>query len=204
VDAALAPRDRGTPADYDVVAICASAGGLSALSSVLSALPPDFPVPIVVVQHLDPDHPSYLASLLARRTRLPVVEAKDGEPLVAGRVYIAPPNHHLMITSDHRVELGSAEAVHFVRPSADTLFASIADVFSNRSIAVVLTGNGADGSSGALAIKHRGGLVIAQDEVTSEFFGMPQAAIDAGAVDLVLPLEGIGDALSSLMMGRVS
>jgi two-component system chemotaxis response regulator CheB len=201
VDVAHAVEDGQALAAYDIVAVGTSAGGLAALSSILSSLPSDFPAPIVVVQHLDPKHRSHLADLLERRSSLSVVEAHEGDVLTSGRVYIAPPDRHLLVTTEHRLSLGESELVHFVRPSADLLFRSTAAVFSERTVAVVLTGNGSDGSAGALAVKQAGGLVIAQDEPTSEFFGMPSAAIAAGAVDLILPLGEIAGALISLLDG---
>jgi two-component system chemotaxis response regulator CheB len=117
-------------------------------------------------------------------------------------VYIAPPAKHLLVNADATLSLSGAELVHFVRPSADLLFESGAASFGNRAIGVVLTGTGSDGSLGVEAIKRRGGTVIAQDEATSDFFGMPGAAIEAGAVDFVLPLDQIAEALTSLLAER--
>ena len=187
-------------ATYDVVAMAASAGGLTALSDVLSSLPPDFPAAIVVVQHLDPRHRSLMAEILDRRTNLKVKQAVEGESLEAGTVYIAPPNRHLLINRDATVSLTQSELVHFVRPSADLLFESAAASYKERAICVILTGTGSDGSMGVRAIKKMGGTVIAQDRATSEFFGMPGAAIDTGSVDFVLPLSEIASALVTLVM----
>ena len=128
-------------------------------------------------------------------------QAEDGERLLPSRVYIAPPDKHLLINKDRTVSLTSTELVHFVRPSADLLFESVAASFRDRAIAVVLTGSGVDGSMGLAAIKKMGGTVIAQDEASSEFFGMPGAAIDTGNVDFILPLEDIPGALVRLVHG---
>jgi two-component system chemotaxis response regulator CheB len=117
-----------------------------------------------------------------------------------GYVYVAPPDRHLLINRDRTMSLTQTELVHFVRPSADLLFESVAAAFPNRAIGVVLTGTGKDGSMGISAIKKMGGTVIAQDQGTSEFFGMPAAAIETGNVDFVLPLENISSALISLVM----
>jgi two-component system chemotaxis response regulator CheB len=187
------------PAAYDVVAAAASAGGLKALSHVLSALPDDFPAAVVVVQHLDPRHRSLMADILSRRTRLEVKQAEEGDRLTPGTVYIAPPNKHLLVHPGGSLSLAQTELVHFVRPSADLLFESVAASFKHRAIAVVLTGTGSDGTMGVQAIKKMGGTVIAQDEATSEFFGMPNAAIATGAVDFVLPLKEIPSALAMLV-----
>jgi two-component system chemotaxis response regulator CheB len=185
---------------FEVVGLAASAGGLSAISRVLGGLGSEFPAPVLVVQHLDPRHRSLMAEILGRRVEMPVKEAIDGDRLVRGQVYIAPPNHHLLVTSDGTVELTETELVHFVRPSADLLFESMAAGFRDRAIAVVLSGTGSDGAMGARAVHEMGGMVIAQDE-TAEFSGMPNAAIEAGAVDFVLSLPEIAGALRSLVEG---
>jgi two-component system chemotaxis response regulator CheB len=187
-------------AAFDAVAMAASAGGLSALSLVLSGLPADFPAAILVVQHLDPRHRSLMADIMARRTSLKVKQAEEDDRLRPGTVYIAPPNRHLLVDPDRTLSLSQSELVHFLRPSADLLFESVAAVFKDRAIAVVLTGTGQDGSTGVNAIKEMGGTVIAQDEQTSEFFGMPGAAIQTGSVDFILPLGEIPSALVTLVM----
>lgn len=189
-----------TVAAFDIVAMASSAGGLNALSHVLSSLPKDFPAAIVIVQHLDPRHRSLMASILARRTRLTVKEARDGDSIGAGTALTAPPDRHLLVNADGTVSLTQTELVHFVRPSADLLFESVAASFKEKAIAVVLTGSGSDGSMGVKAIKKMGGTVIAQDENTSDFFGMPGAAIATGAVDFILPLDEIAGALETLVM----
>ena len=193
------PRSLVTDAAYDVVALAASAGGFGALSTVLGNLDVHFPAPIVVVQHLDPRHRSLMAQILGRRTALVVTEAVEDDKIAPGHVFIAPPNHHLLINHDGAMSLTQTELVHFVRPSADLLFESVAAAFRERSLAVVLSGTGSDGAMGLTAVKKMGGTTIAQDERTSEFFGMPKAAIDAGAIDFVLPIEEIAPALASLM-----
>jgi two-component system, chemotaxis family, protein-glutamate methylesterase/glutaminase len=195
-----ATRDsRGTddPSFEGAVAIAASAGGLSALSQVLTNLPADFPAAIVVVQHLAPDYPSSMAQILNKRTRLEVRQAVDGDRLLPGLVLIAPPDFHLLVNPDFTLTLSHTELIHHVRPSADPLFISLAAHYRERAVAVVLTGTGKDGSLGLLAVKKWGGLVIAQDEATSAFFGMPGAAIGTGNVDMVLPLDKIGPALAA-------
>jgi two-component system chemotaxis response regulator CheB len=187
-------------AAFDIVALAASAGGLAALSQLLSALPRDFPATVVVVQHLDPRHRSLMAEILSRRTDLRVKQAQDGEALLPSTVYIAPPDRHLLVNTDGTVSLSHSELVHFVRPSADLLFESVAASFKDRAIAVVLTGTGSDGSMGVQAIKKMNGTVIVQDEPTSEFFGMPGAAIQTGSADFILPLGEIASALITLVM----
>ncbi len=192
----------GSP--FGIVAFACSAGGLNALSEILSRLPPDFPVPIVIVQHLDPRHRSLMAEILSRRTALNVKEAEDGDILKECTVYVARPDRHLLINSDGTISLTQTELVHFVRPSADLLFESVAASFKDRAIAVVLTGTGSDGAMGVQAIKKMEGTVIAQDDATAEFSGMPKAAISTQNVDFVLPLKEIPDALVTLVMSKRS
>jgi two-component system, chemotaxis family, protein-glutamate methylesterase/glutaminase len=183
---------------FDIVAMAASAGGLNALTQVLSALPKEFPLPILVVQHLDPRHRSLMADILGRRTTLVVQEARHGDRVRKGTVYIAPPDNHLLVDAEGILTLTHTELVHFVRPSADLLFESTAAGYRERGIAVVLSGSGTDGSMGVTAVKKMGGTVIVQDKQSSEFFGMPGAAIGTGNVDFVLPLAEIASALQTL------
>jgi two-component system chemotaxis response regulator CheB len=113
-------------------------------------------------------------------------------------VFVAPPGAHLLVDREGTITLSHRPPVHFVRPAADHLFESIAGSFGPRAVAVVLTGTGHDGATGAQAVKQAGGRVIVQDETTSEFFGMPKSAIDAGQVDQILPLDDIASALVAL------
>jgi two-component system chemotaxis response regulator CheB len=171
------------------------------LSAVLARLPAGFPAPLVVLQHLDPHHRSWMAEILSSRTRLRVVEALDGERLRAGSVFVAPPGHHLVVTEDGVLSLTDTAKVQHVRPSADVLFASLAASWGAGAIAVVLTGTGADGAEGVRAIKDYGGTVIVQDEASAACFGMPGAAIDTGVADRVLSLSAIAAALEELTAG---
>jgi len=183
---------------FEVVALAASAGGLNALTHVLAALPEDFPAALVVVQHLDRRHRSVMADILRRRTRLAVKEAALGDQLAVGRVLIAPPDRHLLVNADGSISLTQTELVHFVRPSADLLFESVAAGFRDRAIAVVLSGSGQDGAMGVKAIKKMGGTVIVQDARNAEFAGMPGAALATGLSDFVLALDEIAPALQKL------
>jgi two-component system, chemotaxis family, protein-glutamate methylesterase/glutaminase len=185
---------------FEVVALAASAGGLSALSEVLSHLPVDFRAAIVLVQHLDPKHKSMMAEILGRRTALAVRQAADGDRISPGGVWVAPPAHHMLVNGDGTLSLTRTELVHFVRPSADLMFDSMAAGYREGSIAVVLTGTGVDGEMGVRAVKKVGGTVIAQDRASSEYFGMPGAAIKTGCVDLIIPLNEIAPTLIELVM----
>jgi two-component system chemotaxis response regulator CheB len=191
--------DQSRADQYAIVAVAASAGGIHGLTELLGALGPDLPVPVLVVQHLDPRHRTVLADVLSRRTDLPVELARARERARPGTVYIAPPDRHLLIGPDGVLTLTATEPVNFVRPSADLLFESVADAFGPRAIVCVLTGTGRDGAKGADAVKSRGGTVIAEDPLSAAFSGMPQAAVDTGAVDHVLPLEEIAAAVRGLV-----
>ncbi|HEX2189238.1 MAG TPA: chemotaxis protein CheB [Longimicrobiaceae bacterium] len=189
----------GVDVPRSLVVVGSSAGGLAALSTLLAPLPADFPAPILVVQHLSPDRPSLLAEILGARTKLRVVQAAGGERLAAGTVFLAPPDHHLVVHPGGTVALSGSPRVRFSRPSADVLFDSAAAAFGGRVVAVVLTGRDSDGSLGAVAVRAAGGRVIAQEPGTAEEASMPEKAIESGAVDFVLPLEEIPAALTTLV-----
>ncbi len=182
-----------------VIALAGSAGALATFLEVLSHLPADFPAPILVVQHLNPQAHSWMPEILARRSPLAVKQAVHGERLLPGTVYIAPPDHHLLVGSDGTVELTHTARVRYVRPAADPLFCSLAASFGARAVAVVLSGTGEDGAEGVRAIRRCGGTVIAQ--AGAPFPGMPEAAIRTGAADRVLAAVDIAGALRELAAG---
>ena len=187
-----------------VIAMAASVGGLKALSIILGGLPADFPAAIAIVMHLSPDHKSLLAEILNSRSHLEVKEAHNGDRLCHASVFVAPPNHHMFVAKDGTLELSSssAEKVHYARPSAEPLFASVAEVYRKNAIAVVLTGGDGDGSFGVQIIKEKGGKVIAQDRPTSQDFSMPERSIKTGDVDFILPLNEIAPKLIQLVQAR--
>jgi two-component system chemotaxis response regulator CheB len=186
---------------FDVVAIGASAGGLHALTAVLSPIASNFPSSILVVQHLDPHHKSFMDGLLGRQTSLRVKQAQHGELLLPGVVYIAPPDKHLLV-GPGKVQLAHSQMVHYSRPSIDLMFESVAGTYGSRSIGVILSGSNRDGSAGIRAIREAGGTTLAQLPDGAEFKTMPQGAISTGCVDLILPLEEIGLAIGDLCMGN--
>jgi len=181
-----------------VVAVVGSAGGIRAIQVLLGALPADLEACVIVVIHLMSQARSLLPTILDRATELQVGQAFDGAPLEPGIVWVAPPDAHLIVESDDTLHLDNSELVHHVRPSADVLLLSLAQNHQGRSTAVVLSGTGIDGAAGAAAIKSAGGRVLAQNEATSQYFGMPGAAILAGGVDEVLPLDEIAPAVLQL------
>jgi two-component system, chemotaxis family, protein-glutamate methylesterase/glutaminase len=181
----------GYPLTFPVVALVTSAGGLDALSQVLAPLPAELPAAVLIVQHQSPDHTSFLAHILNKRTALQVSAARDGDLLVQGMVLVAPPAQHLLVTSEARIGLITSGELPPSRPSADLLLATLAVTCGPRALAVVLTGKGHDAQAGIRAIHHCGGTVLAQDQATSEHFGMPSAAATTGLVDAVLPVQDI-------------
>ena len=198
--AKMTPPDtsRPTPPFY-AVALAASAGGVEALSEVLSGLPADFPAAVLVVQHRTAERPFLLPQVLSRRTRLMVKQAEEGAVLCPATVFLAPPDRHLLVNANSTLSLSRSAKVHHVRPSANRLLESLAGSFRQWAIAVVLTGADSDGNKGVQVIKRRGGVVIAQEPTTAAVPGMPRSAIETGAVDLVVPLDQIASTLISLV-----
>ena len=190
----VTPDASPRPVDFPVVGIGASAGGLEACTKLLGALPSDNGMAFILVQHLDPRHESMMAELLAHRTSMTVVQAADGMLLEREHLYIIPPGTYLSV-SNGALHLSQPEARHGARLPFDFLLRSLAEEYGERAICVILSGTGADGSLGLKAVKEKGGLVIAQDPDEAAFDGMPRSAILTGAVDLVLPLASIPDAL---------
>lgn len=181
-----------------VVVIAASAGGIGALTDVISSLPSDLPAAVLVVQHLRSERETRLHKYLSRKSLLHVRLAQDGMAIEKGVVYIAEPGKHLFV-KNNRLALSMEEPLNYVRPSADHLFSSAASVFGSDVIGVVLTGTGRDGVDGCKEIKANGGITIAQDEKTSRYFGMPKAAIDAGVIDYVLPISKIANRIVEIL-----
>ena len=194
--------DGGPRRGYDIVALASSAGGVTALRGFLSKLPADLPVPVVVVQHLDPRHETVIAEVIGRHSALVVKVAEAEESVCPGVVYVAPPDHHLLVNAQGTLALSHTALVHFVRPSADLLFESVAGAFGAGVIACVLTGTGSDGAMGVSAVKSRGGTVIVEDPDTAEFRGMPEAAVATGVADFVLPLGEIPAVVVGLVEGE--
>ncbi|MFL5384467.1 MAG: chemotaxis protein CheB [Longimicrobiaceae bacterium] len=183
---------------YRLVAIAASAGGLPVLREILGALPPGFALPVVVVQHRSVESPEVLPALLARATPLRVKTAEEGDALAAGTVYVAPVDRHVVVRPDGTLRLMDGSRIRYVRSSAEPLFQSAAYALDGRVIAVVLTGGGANGSHGVIAVAGTGGVVIVQDPDTAQQSGMPRAALATGVPARVLPAERIAPALLQL------
>jgi two-component system chemotaxis response regulator CheB len=188
----------GPPAPVEILCIGTSTGGPNALADVLTPLPKSFPVPIVIVQHMPPVFTALLAERLGKRCPLVFHEGSEGLAVKPGHVYIAPGGRHMEVCrqgSEVVIHLQDEPAENSCRPAVDVLFRSVARVFGGGTLAVVLTGMGADGARGCEHIRERGGQVIAQDAATSVVWGMPGAVTEAGLADQVLPLPEITSAL---------
>lgn len=182
-----------------LIVLAASAGGIGALQTILSALPPWLPGAVVVVLHRPKSPESILARILARRSLLPVTTAKFGDAIRPGRVYIARPDLHLTVRASKRFAYVDGKRVRGVLSSANPLLESAAGVFGNHVVGVVLTGSGMDATDGVQSVKAQGGIVIVQDPTTAQYAGMPSAAVATGVVDRVLPLEAIAPALIEIV-----
>jgi len=179
----------------EVIVVGCSLGGMHALQTILTGLPKEFCLPIVVAQHRHKRSNEGLPAFLRRSTHLKVVDADDKQRIRQGTMYLAPADYHLLIDRGGELNLSVDDAVRYSRPSIDVLFESAADVYGAALIAVLLTGANEDGTRGAKRVKLRGGTVLAQDPATAEAREMPQAAIDAGVVDQILPLDQIASFL---------
>jgi two-component system chemotaxis response regulator CheB len=188
---------RGGPAQ--VVAIVASTGGPAALHRILTRLPADFPVPILVTQHMSRGFGAGFADWLDNASPLRIKLAEGGEVLKPGTVYLGVDDHHLGVSSARRIHLSTAPAVGGFRPSGTVLFESVAAAFGRGALAVILTGMGRDGVDGLRAIRRAGGRTIAESEATAIVYGMPAAAVNAGLADFILPLGQVSGAVASMV-----
>ncbi len=189
---------RSSDAPPRLLAIAASTGGPNALAEVLSSLPHDFPLPIVITQHMPPVFTTLLAQRLERDSGRPCAEAQDGAPMLPNHTYIAPGGFHMLVqTHEGRAftRLTQTEPENFCRPSADPMLRSAAAVYGASTFGVVLTGMGEDGREGCREVHRRGGRIIVQDEASSVVWGMPGAVANAGLAHDVLPLNQIAQAI---------
>lgn len=185
-------------AGHDIVVVGASAGGLDAVSKLISGLPARFPAAIFVVIHITPSAKSVLASILSRAGSLPAVQAVDGQRIERGRIYVAVPNHHLLIKEGFvSVVVGPKENRH--RPVIDPLFRTAARVYGSRVVGIILSGAGDDGVAGLHAIHNRGGITIAQDPSDAERAELPRNALEFATVDHVLPAAALAPLLIDLV-----
>jgi two-component system chemotaxis response regulator CheB len=201
------------PSRIDIVAIGVSTGGPNALAVVLPNITPNFPVPIVIVQHMPPTFTRFLATRLASQTSLKIAEGVNGGKLEPGNIWIAPGDFHMVVSRNplgDRVRLNQELPENSCRPAVDVLFRSVAECYGPHALAVVLTGMGQDGLRGCKAIAEVGGQILAQDEASSVVWGMPGFVARAGLADRVLPLNQLGPEIirrvysgASAVSGRV-
>ena len=187
---------------HDIVVLGASAGGVEALVKFVSGLPADLPAAIFLVLHVPPQSPSMLPTILSRAGQLPAHHPTDGTRIEHGNIYIAPPDHHMMLEQGRiRIVRGPKENRH--RPAVDPLFRSAASIYGPSVIGIVLTGALDDGTAGLLAIKRQGGIAIVQDPADAVYSGMPQNALEHVAVDYTLPLTSVAHKVVHLVATEV-
>jgi two-component system chemotaxis response regulator CheB len=196
-------QDQRAPAESpQVVAIAASTGGPSTLMRLFQQIPARVNACLLVVQHMSRGFLEGLVQWLDNEVELSVREAKDGDPLEPGVVLFAPEDYHMLVSERGSIRLNKSLPISGHRPSAELLFESVARSFGRRAIGIILTGMGSDGAMGLKRLRERGGRTIAQDEQTSIIFGMPRAAIELDAAELVLPLEEIAPRMMAWISPR--
>lgn len=196
-----------SPRRIEVVAIGTSTGGPNALATVIPDLPADFPVPILIVQHMPPFFTAALADRLSSKSAIKVREAAQGDQLKPGRAWIAPGDHHMVIRKSEGsivIELNQGPRENSCRPSVDVLLRSVAAAYGSSTLAVVMTGMGQDGLLGCEMVHKSGGTIYAQDEATSVVWGMPGFVARAGLAERVLPIDCLGAAITSRVGSRPS
>jgi two-component system chemotaxis response regulator CheB len=189
-----------------VIAIGSSTGGPQALFKIVAELPANLRQPILITQHMPPTFTTILAEHIGKLAKRPVAEGRDGEPVQAGRVYVAPGDFHMVVDASggqRTIRLSKEPPENFCRPAVDPMFRSVARAYGNAVLGVVLTGMGSDGAKGGQAVAAAGGTVVAQDEATSVVWGMPGAAAAAGICSAVLPLAEIAPYVARLSLRGV-
>ncbi|MCR5762764.1 MAG: chemotaxis-specific protein-glutamate methyltransferase CheB [Treponema sp.] len=187
---------------YDILIIGASTGGPAAIQTILSKLKKDFPVPILITQHIDSFFDEQFTKWLNETTDIEVELAKTGTVPQKGHAYIAPANKHLIMRNANNkitIVLDDGEPVHFLKPAVDKMFFSVASIYKEKTLAIILTGMGKDGAEGCVAVKNMGGFTIAEDETSCIVFGMPKAAIDEGGACSVLALDKIAGFIEKII-----
>src|SRR3569832_442230 len=189
--------EQSSDPNFLIAAVGASAGGWPAISGLLRAIPPKAPMALLLVQHLAPDHKSILPELLSSVTKLPVETARDKLKVKPGHVYVIPPDTVMTVVDGTlRVQPRAESRVSNGLGPVDALFRSVAEVYRQHGVGVVLSGSGNDGAAGAAQIKENGGVVLERVPEEAEIDGMPRAALATGAVDAVLPVAEIGEQLT--------
>ncbi len=189
-------------APRNIIAIASSTGGPGALYTVIPQLPHDIPAAVLIVQHMPPAFTKSLSDRLNDLSPLSVKEAQEGDRITEGRVLVAPGGFHMEVERGYKVSLNKEPPILGLRPAADVMLSSVAQLYGRNTICVVLTGMGSDGTKGAALIKSAGGRVIAQNEASCVVYGMPRSVVEAGAADEVLPLNDIAGQVSKLCQSK--
>lgn len=190
---------------FDVLLIGVSTGGPKTLQSLLESVGKDYPLPILITQHIDSTFDKNMVSWLNKTLKISASLAENGEVLKSGHVYFAPADCHLTLKKIDKkvyIKLDKSEPINFLRPSVDKMFASAAEVYGQGCLAVLLTGMGSDGTVGCEKIKKAGGFTIGESEETCVIYGMPKSALEAGVIDEMLPLYEIGNRVKEITQRR--
>jgi two-component system, chemotaxis family, protein-glutamate methylesterase/glutaminase len=201
VEGAIVQRGMMRSEVHDIIVIGASAGGVEALCEVTSAFPADLPASVFIVMHVPAWSTSALPQILSRCGPLPAVHPQAGEPIEQGRIYVAPPDRHLLVNSGSHVELWHGPKENRFRPAVNTLFRSAAATFGPRVTGVILSGSLEDGAAGLWWVKRRGGIALVQEPNDAKFPQMPQIALNHVQPDYVVPASKIGPILADLANG---
>ncbi len=190
----------GTTPAKAALLVAASTGGPSFVKDLVQSLDVGGRYAVLIVQHMPPVFTKFFAERISTASRIPVREASNGEPVLEGVAYLAPGDYHMEVSMDPipRIILNQGPKINYVRPSADPLFISAAKRFGRKTVAVILTGIGSDGTDGAIAVKACGGTVIAQDEKTSVVYGMPKSVAESGSADYILPFDKIPERINEI------
>lgn len=185
----LKPVMENNQREYEAVTIGASAGGLHVLSDILKALPVDFAVPVIVIQHRSKDERMLLEEILQSKCSIRIKQANEKEEIAKGAVYFAPADYHLLIEKDRSFSLSHDAPVNFSRPSIDVAFETASEAYESKLVGIILTGASKDGAAGIESIRKHGGITIALDPATAEYPLMPQAAINTGSIQHIFEQE---------------
>ncbi len=183
---------------HDIIVIGASLGGVKALQTLVRALPDDLAASLFLVMHISASQPSQLPMILRHSTSLPVLHAAENMVIEQRKIYVAPPDHHLLLEEEY-MHLGTGPKEQYVRPSVDVLFRSAAHAYGPRVVGVILTGGGQDGTAGLQVVKQYGGIAVVQDPHDASFPSMPQSALQHVKVDYTVPLVSIASLLIHLV-----
>lgn len=184
--------------EYEAIVIGASAGGFNAFIKLLPSIPLDFPIPVIIVQHIHPNQDDFFVNFINQKCQLTVKEINDKEQILPGFIFVAPPNYHVLVEDDKIFSLSIDEKINCSRPSIDLLFESAAEVFRSKLIGIILTGANSDGALGMKKIKEYNGITIVQNPEEAESNLMPISSIDMCSIDHILELEKIPQMLVSL------